>query len=220
MILQQIYLHNIQNKIPFLSFLIACLFFASQTHVQLLLLLPLSLCFICIVVLAFPSLYLPFVLFLNNRVQILNIASMVLALIVIWSVVLLDLHQTSNKTHIQETVQSISIFLMSFVMIMIVVSVSYQNIYIDIARVLLIICSFILSLVCIIINQEKARQPILLSVCSIYSLFVLNYIFHHLMKPTRIIPTQQFSSSLFGAGLKQMPTLPQNMPFSRYRRRT
>lgn len=160
----QIYLQDITSKIPLLSLIIVFFFiFSMENKTYWFLLLPLGLCLIGIYF---------------TQQQLWMYQNLIINMILLLNVMILGLSlflDPDVETTSQVVLRGISIFLMSFVAVMIVLSSSTKNIYIEIFSILLIVISFICSFLWISINNQQLRSTFSLLITIIFVFFILQY---------------------------------------------
>lgn len=153
----QIYLQDITSKIPLLSLIIVFFFiFSMENKTYWFLLLPLGLCLIGIYF---------------TQQQLWMYQNLIINMILLLNVMILGLSlflDPDVETTSQVVLRGISIFLMSFVAVMIVLSSSTKNIYIEIFSILLIVISFICSFLWISINNQQLRSTFSLLITIIF----------------------------------------------------
>lgn len=173
-----IYLDDVENMIALVSFILSYLFVASKK--EWLLFIPLFISFICILLLVNPSWYMAYTSNIRHD-NMFKFISMAVVLIVLWSAMILDIkkeEENESKSKYQNVMCNIAVICMSIVIVQIyLVVVSKMSIYIDITFAILMVCSAILALLSFIFDDEKVYQSIVISDLSIYTLFVLYYLF-------------------------------------------
>lgn len=160
----QSYLQDLTSKIPLLSLLIVSLFiFSMENKMYWLLLVPLLFCLVGIY-------------FSQKQLQSYRNLIINMVLLMIMLIIGLSLFLDPQVEKIEQVVlRGVSILFMSFVAVLVVVSSSNKNIYMDILSTFMVVTSFILFFLWVSIENQQMRSIFSIILTIMFMFFLFQY---------------------------------------------